>query len=394
MLPHRIRCLLGALALALGPVMAAATAQAQAIFDSQAPNVLVIDYNTGQVLLERNADEPLPPASMSKLMTLLMLFEAVEEGRVAMDTQWTVSERAYRMGGSRMFLEMRDRPTTEDLIRGIAVLSGNDASVVVAEGLAGSEEAFARLATARARQLGMENTTLVNASGWPDPQHRMSLRDLAILAQHMIDNHSRFYSYLAEERFVWNNIDQRNRLPLLGEGLGFDGLKTGHTTEAGYALTGSAVQGERRLVFVFSGLGSAQDRIREAERIVNWGFRQFSERRLAEEGQVLAEAEVWMGAERRVPLVAPRALSVLVPALSDGEMAARVEYDGPVTAPIEAGQELGRLVIELSGLEPVSHPLVAGADIASGGFVPRVRSAAIVLAGHLGLGERLGLGRQ
>ncbi|MCC5986276.1 MAG: D-alanyl-D-alanine carboxypeptidase [Pararhodobacter sp.] len=385
MLSHRIRCLLRALVVALAPVLAPAMVHAEPLFDSNAPNVLVIDYNTGQVLLDRNADEPLPPASMSKLMTLLMLFEAIEEGRVAMDTTWTVSERAYRMGGSRMFLETRDRPTTEDLIRGIAVLSGNDATVVVAEGLAGSEEAFSRLATARARQLGMENTTLVNSSGWPDPQHRMSLRDLAILAQHMIEHHSRFYAYLAEERFTWNNIEQPNRLPMLGAGLGLDGLKTGHTSEAGYALTGSAVQGERRLIFVFSGLESAQERIREAERIINWGFRQFSEQRVADEGQVLAEAEVWMGAERRVPLVAPRDLSVLVPSLSEGTLSARVDYEGPVSAPIEAGQELGRLVIELSGMAPLSYPLVAGADIARGGFVPRMRSAAIVLAGQLGL---------
>lgn len=373
------------LLLAFATLNAPLAARAQAIFDSVAPNVLVIDHNTGQVLLDRNADVPLPPASMSKLMTLLMLFEAVEDERVALDTQWTVSESAYRMRGSRMFLEMRDRPTTEDLIRGISVLSGNDATVVVAEGLAGSEEAFARLATQRARQLGMENTTLVNSSGWPDPQHRMSLRDLAILAQHIIENYPQYYSFLAEENFTWNNITQDNRLPLIGEGLGFDGLKTGHTSEAGYALTGSALQGERRLVFVFSGLDSAAERIREAERIVNWGFRQFSERRLAAEGQVLAEAEVWMGSERRVPLVAPRDLFALVPSMSAGTLTARVEYDGPVSAPIAGGQVLGRLIVELPELGPRSYPLVAGTKIEAGGFLPRMRSAATVLAMHLGL---------
>ena len=381
-MPFRhLSTLIAILALTLAPALS----RAEALLDTMAPNVLVIDHNTGQVLFERNADVPLPPASMSKLMTLLMLFEAIEDGRVAMDTEWTVSERAYRMRGSRMFLEMRHRPTTEDLIRGIAVLSGNDATVVVAEGLAGSEEAFARLATQRAQQLGMRDTNLVNSSGWPDPQHRMSLRDLAILSQHILENFPQYYRYLAEPTFTWNNISQENRLPLIGTGLGFDGLKTGHTSEAGYALTGSAAQGTRRLVFVFSGLNSAAERIREAERIVNWGFRQFTERRLAEEGQVLAEAEVWMGSERRVPLVAPRDLSVLVPAIGDSTLSARVEYDGPVSAPIAEGQALGRLVVEIAGGAPVSFPLVAGAGIDAGGFVPRLRSAATVLAGHLGL---------
>ena len=378
---RRFLPLLAILVITLAPVLS----RAEALLDTAAPNVLVIDHNTGQILFERNADVPLPPASMSKLMTLVMLFEAIEDGRVAMDTEWTVSERAYRMGGSRMFLEMRHRPTTEDLIRGIAVLSGNDATVVVAEGLAGSEEAFARLATQRAHQLGMRDTNLVNSSGWPDPQHRMSLRDLAILSQHILENFPQYYRYLAEPNFTWNNITQENRLPLIGTGMGFDGLKTGHTSEAGYALTGSAAQGTRRLIFVFSGLNSAADRIREAERIVNWGFRQFSERRLAEEGQMLAEAEVWMGAERSVPLVAPRDLSVLVPSIGNSTLNARVEYDGPLSAPIAAGQELGRLVVEFGQGGPVSFPLVAGADIDAGGFVPRLRSAAIVLAGHLGL---------
>ncbi len=375
---------LALLALALPPG-GVAPAQAQPLFDSRAPNILVIDHGTGQVLLDRNSDEPLPPASMSKLMTLLMLFEAIEDGRVAMDTTWSVSERAHTMGGSRMFLETRDRPSTEDLIRGIAVLSGNDASVVVAEGLAGSEEAFARIATARAQQLGMNNTTIANASGWPDPNHLMSLRDLATLAAHLIDNHPRFYGYLAEESFTWNNIPQPNRLPLLGTGLGLDGLKTGFTSATGNALVGSALQGNRRVIFVFSGMPSPEARAEEAERIINWAFRQFTQRRVAREGEALARAEVWMGEAREVPMVAPRALSVLMPALGEGELRARVEYDGPVEAPIVAGQELGRLVIEVPQMEDVSFPLVAGADVAAGGFVPRMRSAALVLAGHLGL---------
>jgi serine-type D-Ala-D-Ala carboxypeptidase (penicillin-binding protein 5/6) len=361
------------------------TAVAQAEYGGRAPNVLVLDYNTGQVLIERNADQPLPPASMSKLVTLEMLFEALEEGRVNMDTTWNVSQRAHAMGGSRMFLELRHRPTTEDLIRGIAVLSGNDASVVVAEGLFGSEEAYAVQATQRMRAMGMHNTTIMNSSGWPHPEHRMSLRDLAVLSEHMIRRFPQYYAYLAERDFTWNNITQPNRVPLLNAGVGLDGLKTGHTNEAGYALAGSAVQGDRRIIFVFSGLDSAQARVEEAERIINWAFRQFSERRLAEPGQTLAEADVWMGAARRVPLVPAAAVSVLVPMTATGEIRARIEYDGPVTAPIARGQTLGQLFVAVPGSGEARFALVAGADVAEGGFLTRLRSAALVLGDRLGL---------
>lgn len=377
----RLSALISVAAVALS----AFAAQAQVAYEGRSPNALVIDYNTGQILFEQNADVPLPPASMSKLMTLNMLFEAIDDGRVQLDTTFTVSERAHAMGGSRMFLETRDRPTAEDLIRGIAVLSGNDATVVVAEGLAGSEEAFARLATARARQLGMENTTLVNASGWPHPEHRMSLRDLATLAQHILEEHGEYYPYLAEREFTWNNITQPNRVPLLGAGLGLDGLKTGHTSEAGYALTGSAVQGNRRVIFVFSGLDSERERLEEAERIINWSFRQFAEYRVTVEGQVLAEADVWMGAQSTVPLVAPRDHEVLIPVFTEDQITARVAFDSPIPAPISEGQELARLIVSVPGMADFELPLVAGHAVEEGGFVPRMRSAAIVLAGHLGL---------
>lgn len=360
-------------------------ALAQAEYGGRAPNVLVLDYNTGQVLIERNADVPLPPASMSKLVTLEMLFEALDEGRVDMDTTWTVSQRAHAMGGSRMFLELRHRPTTEDLIRGIAVLSGNDASVVVAEGLFGSEEAFAVQATERMRQLGMQNTTITNSSGWPHPEHRMSLRDIAILSEHMIRRFPQFYAYLAEREFTWNNISQPNRVPLLNAGIGLDGLKTGHTSEAGYALAGSAVQGDRRIIFVFSGLSSARERVEEAERIINWAFRQFSERRLAEPGQALAQADVWMGEARRVPMVPQDPVAVLVPLTATGEIRARIEYEGPITAPIARGQPLGQLYVSVPGSGEARFPLVAGADVPEGGFLIRLRSAAQVLGDRLGL---------
>lgn len=373
---------MAALVVLLSMVLAGA---ARADYGGRAPNVLVLDFNTGQVLYERNADVPLPPASMSKLVTLEMLFEALDEGRVTMDTTWGVSQRAHAMGGSRMFLELRHRPTTEDLIRGIAVLSGNDASVVVAEGLYGTEEAYAAQATARMRAMGLANTNIVNASGWPHPDHRMSLRDLAILSEHMIRRFPQYYAYLAEREFTWNNITQPNRVPLLTAGVGLDGLKTGHTNEAGFALAGSAVQGERRIIFVFSGLETAQQRVEEAERIINWAFRQFTERRLAEPGQTIAEAEVWMGAARSVALVPAAPVAVLMPVTATGEITARVEYDGPVTAPVAQGQPLGRLVVSVPGSGEARFTLVAGAEVAAGGVMARLRSAALVLGDRLGL---------
>jgi D-alanyl-D-alanine carboxypeptidase (penicillin-binding protein 5/6) len=370
----------------IAAILLAGAALAQNPYGGLAPNVLVMDHNTGQILYEQNADVPLPPASMSKLVTLEMLFEALAQGRVQMDTTWRVSERAHAMGGSRMFLETRDRPTTEDLIRGIAVLSGNDASVVVAEGLYGSEEAYARAATERMRAMGMRHTTIVNSSGWPHPDHRMSLRDLAILARYMIDTFPQYYTYLSEREFTWNNITQPNRVPLLTAGLGVDGLKTGHTSEAGYALTGSAVQGDRRVIFVFSGLETARQRTEEAERIINWAFRSFAERRLAEPGQVIGQAEVWMGAATRVDLVSTVPVRVLVPALTEvGQISARIEYDGPLAAPVSEGQAVARLVVTVPQFGEATFPLVARTAVAEGGVIARLRSAAVLL------GERLGL---
>lgn len=378
-----LHALLAGLILVVGLV----PAMAQSPYGGRAPNFLVLDVSSGQILAEQNADIPLPPASMSKLLTLAMLFDALRDGRVQMDTTWSVSARAHAMGGSRMFLETRDRPTTEDLIRGIAVVSGNDASVVVAEGLAGSEDNFSAVAQARARQIGMTQTTITNSSGWPDPRHRMSLRDLAILSLYLATEHAAYYHYLGETEFTWNGITQPNRVPLLGAGAGVDGLKTGHTEEAGYALAGSAFQGDRRIVFVFSGLGSIIERIEETERIVTWAFRQFAARTILREGQAIAQADVWMGAVPHVDLVAPRDLRVLVPAIQQGDIAARVEYDGPLSAPVAAGAEVARLIVEVPGLpQPFTLPLVTGSDVAEGGMLTRVQAALSVLGGHLGLG--------
>jgi len=348
-------------------------------FVTRATSAYMVDLGTGTVLLNKNADEALPPASMSKLMTLEMLFEAIKEGRVSLNTPFSVSQRAYEMGGSRMFLELRDRPTAEELIRGISIMSGNDAAVVVAEGLAGTEEAYARMATQRAREMGMSNTTIMNASGWPDPNHLMSKRDLVTLAAFMIKEHPEFYPYLSEREFTWNGITQSNRVPLLGAGVGLDGLKTGFTSAAGYSLTGSAQQGGRRIVFAFGGLTSELERRQEAESIINWAFRQFAEVTVAQPDTVLAEAPVWLGAADTVPLVVAEEARALVPAIGSDTLTARVEYNGPLPAPIAKGDVLGKLVVELPEMDSVSFDLVAGADVAEGGFMVRAQAAALRL---------------
>ncbi|MDX5357676.1 MAG: D-alanyl-D-alanine carboxypeptidase [Rhodobacterales bacterium] len=369
--------------LALG--LALLTALPVQAFETRARAAWIYDMTTGSVLLEKDADLPLPPASMSKLMTLLMLFEAVRDGRVTMETEFTVSSRAKAMGGSTMFLNEGDRPTVRELIQGIIVNSGNDACVVVAEGLAGSEEAFARLATQRAQALGMTNTTLANASGWPDPRHRMSVRDLGILARHLIEDFPQHYSHFSETEFDYKNrapANARNRNPLLALNVGADGLKTGHTEEAGYGLVGSAMQGDRRVIFVITGLASDVDRAQESERIVNWAFRQFSLRTIAPAGVKVADAPVWMGEQPVVGLVPEREVKVLVPALHGDGVSARVDWQGPLKAPLATGQAVGELVVTVPEMPEVRVPVLVAADVPPAGFLRRVGTAAKVLAGR------------
>ncbi|MGX9354743.1 D-alanyl-D-alanine carboxypeptidase family protein [Roseobacteraceae bacterium S113] len=365
-------------------LFAALLMQPASAFETRATSAFVVDMTTGTVLLNKNADQPLPPASMSKLMTLYMAFEAVRDGRLRLDEKLPVSSHAMSFGGSTMFLDTTDRVSVEDLIRGIIVLSGNDACVVIAEALSpdGTEAGFARLMTQRAQQLGMTNSTFANSSGWPAAGHRMSMRDLALLGRLLIKDFPEFYPLFAEREFAFDGRapqNVRNRNPILGLGIGADGLKTGHTREAGYGLVGSAKQGERRVVFVVSGLQSAQARAEESEAIVNWAFRQFAQTNLLDAGDVVAQADVWMGAEHTVGLTPAEDVSLLVPVLAGNEIDAEVVFDGPVAAPISQGQNLGEMIITLEGLPEQRIPLVADRDVAAGGFMSRVTTAAKIL---------------
>ena len=327
------------------------------------------------VLLEKNADTPIPPASMSKLMTLYMLFEAIRDGRVTKATEFLVSPHAQSMEGSRMFVEAGTKVTVGDLIHGIIVQSGNDACVVVAEGLAGSEPVFAEQMTKRARDLGMMNSHFANASGLPDPGQTMSPEDLVILARHLIHDFPDEYHYFSETEFTWNNIKQANRNPLLELGLGVDGLKTGHTAEAGYGLVGSAVQNGQRMVFMVGGLANDAERATETQAIVKWAYGAFDTVRFYDEGAQVAEADVWLGAVPKVALVAPKTLQMLVPREERPGMKARVVYNAPIEAPIAKGQKLGSLEVVVPGKDPVAFDLVAAADVGRGGLMTRIKAA-------------------
>jgi D-alanyl-D-alanine carboxypeptidase (penicillin-binding protein 5/6) len=359
----------------------AGMAAAQA-FETRAAAAYVVDHNTGQALLSRSADLPLPPASMSKLMTLNMVFEALEDGRLALDTRLPVSQHAMDYGGSTMFLNTQDRVTVEDLIRGIVVLSGNDASAVFAEALSpdGTEDGFARMMTERAQELGMVNSSFRNSNGWPAAGQVMSMRDLGLLAERLITVFPQYYSYFAETEFAFDGRapDNRfNRNPLLTLNIGADGLKTGHTQEAGFGLTGSAAQGARRVTFVITGLDTAQDRADEAERIVNWAFRQFAEREVARADTAVAQALVFMGTADAVDLAPAEDLVLLIPVTQGETVEAEVVYDGPIAAPITAGQELGHMIIRIEGFDDQIVPLVAMNDVSQGG--PWIRFSAAVV---------------
>ena len=359
-------------------------------FENRIKSGFVMDQGTGTILLSKNADVPLPPASMSKLMTLYMAFEAINEGRLTMDEKLKVSSHAMSYGGSTMFLDTTDRVSVSDLLRGIIVLSGNDACAVIAEALSpdGTEAGFARLMTRKARQMGMTNSTFANSNGWPAAGQRMSMRDLALLANHLITDYPEFYPMFAEQEFKFDGRapqNTQNRNPLLKLGIGADGLKTGHTQEAGYGLVGSAQQGDRRVIFVISGLESAKDRAEVSEQIVNWAFRQFSERTIAKHGDRVAEAEVWMGAEQTVGLTPETDLNLLLPVLSKDSVDAEVIYNGPVEAPVAKGDLLAELVIKPADMPEIRVPLVANEAVAAGGFMVRVTTAAKLLMQQFGL---------
>jgi serine-type D-Ala-D-Ala carboxypeptidase (penicillin-binding protein 5/6) len=338
-------------------------AQAAPVIETQAEEAFLVDSETGAVLLDKNADQPMPPSSMSKMMTTYVVFDRLQDKRLSLDDTFTVSEKAWRMGGSKMFVEVGSQVRVEDLLRGVIVQSGNDACIVLAEGIAGSEEAFAEQMNAAAQEIGLTSSTFTNATGWPDPNQRVTARDLAVLAQRIIQDHSEYYHYYAEKEFTWSDIRQGNRNPLLYRSISADGLKTGHTEEAGYGLTASAVQDGRRLILVVNGLPSMQARADESDRLLSWGFREFDNYALFKAGDTVDTAAVWLGAEETVPLVIANDLKVTLPRTDRNGMRISVVYDGPIPAPIPAGEEIAKLRVTWPDGVPVEVPLQAGKDI-------------------------------
>lgn len=343
--------------------------------ETSAKQAILLDTRTGAILLEKASDELMHPSSMSKLMTVYMVFERLGEGSLKLEDTMRVSEKAWRMGGSKMFVNVDSLVTVEDLLRGVIVQSGNDASIVLAEGLASSEEAFAEEMTRRARELGMYDSTFKNATGWPDPEHLVSSRDIAILAQHIIHDFPDYYHYFSETTFTYNKIKQGNRNPLLYRGAGADGLKTGHTEAAGFGLVASSERNGRRLVLVVNGLDSVSARSREAERLLDFGFREFKNYELFGEGETVDEAPVWLGEANTVPLVLDAPLTITMQRKARRDMKVAVQMDKQVPAPVKKGDRVATLVITAPDSETIERPLFAAQDVDRRGLVGRVTAA-------------------
>lgn len=369
-------------------ILSAAALPAQAAaptFTTPAPVAFIKDLSSGAVLFARDADRRIPPASMAKMMTTHVAFDLIEKGELRLDKMLTVSEETWRRwhgpaAGSTMFLSVNQQVSVENLLHGIVTLSGNDACVVLAEGISGTEEAFVNLMNNQARDLGMANSRFGNSNGWPDEGRTYTTaRDLATLAENTIRRHPKLYKqFYAQPAFTWgatmggDPISQPNRNPILGKVTGADGLKTGHTDEAGYGFTGSAEQGGRRLVMVLAGLGSFNERISESENFMNWGFRAWQAKPLFAKGRRIAEAQVQLGTEASVGLVAPRDLAVTIPAGLGGDMNVKVVYNGPVKAPIVANQHIADLVVTTPDAPPQIMPLVAAQGVETAGFFGRM----------------------
>lgn len=357
-------------------LLVAFAARPSAAFETSARAAIVIDHRTGQELFAKNADIPLPPASMSKLVTALLVFEEIKAGRLKLDDTLPVSEKAWRTGGSKMFVKIGDRVRVEDLLRGMIIQSGNDACVVLAEALAGSEAAFAERATRRAREIGLTQTRLKNATGLPDPEHLMSVRDLAKVASWIIREHPDFYRYYGEKEFEYAKIRQPNRNPLLQAGVpGVDGVKTGYTEEAGYGLVVSAERDGRRLIAVLAGLETLRQRRSEAELLLEYAFREFQEYKLFGAGETVVEVPVWMGDAATVPAVPAELVGVTMRREARKDLKVTARFEAPLPAPVAAGQEIGRLEIVLPDRPAVVVPLLAGRAVERAGLLGRLTGA-------------------
>ncbi len=345
-------------------------------FEGEAPTAILIEASSGSVLFEKNADELRAPSSMMKLMTVEVVFHAIKQGDVKLTDEYTVSENAWRKGGapaggSTMFAALHSKISVDDLLHGAIIQSGNDACMVLAEGLAGNETAFAEMMTKRARELGLTQSTFANSNGLPNPGNKMTVRELAKLARHIIQTYPEFYPLFGEREFTWNKIRQPNRNPLLTALEGADGLKTGYTKEGGYGMVGSAVQNGTRLIVVINGLEDPEDRASEAKKMLEWGFRNFETRTLFAAQQPIGYARVFGGDSRSVQLASPEPIRVMVQKNGNDKLIARMVYNGPVRAPIETGQPVGVVKVWRGANIAVEAPLYAAEPVGKGSTMRR-----------------------
>ena len=343
-------------------------AQAQVPLETVAKNAYIVDYETGQVLFNKAGDEKMPTSSMSKTMTMYMVFDALKSGKLTLEQELPVSENAWRMQGSKMFVAINSQIKVSDLIKGVIVQSGNDACIVLAEGVAGSEENFAVLMNEKAKEIGMANSNFTNASGWPDDNHYSTPRDLALMATYLISHYPEDYKYYSEKEFTYNNITQGNRNPLLYANMGADGVKTGHTDVAGYGLIGSAVRDGRRVVMVINGTKSMQERADEAKKLIEWALVSFKTVDIAKQGKVYAEAPVVLGAATNVPLTIGKDVRMTIPFQDVKAVKMQASYQVPLKAPVKAGDEIGKLSIQVGQLPAQLVPLLAAQDVPASGF--------------------------
>jgi serine-type D-Ala-D-Ala carboxypeptidase (penicillin-binding protein 5/6) len=353
-------------------------------FQTSIPAAILMDPDSDSILFEKNGDQPVAPASLAKLMTLEYVFNELKQGHIKLDDTYIISENAWRKGGapshgSTMYAAIHSQVQLGDLIHGIIVDSANDACIAIAEGLAGNETAFGALLTKRAREIGLDNSTFTNAEGYSDPNLRVTVRDMAQLARHIMQTYPDFYPYFAEREFTWNNIRQQNRNPLLGMGINADGLKTGETTEAGFNLVGSAVQNNLRLIVVVTGAKSDKERGDEARKLLDWGFHGFETRVLFAEGQTIGAAKVFGGDSSYVSLIGPGTISLMMPRNNSERLLARIVYTGPVPAPVAKGQPIGKLRVWRGDNLALEVPLTAAEDIGKGTMSQRAMDGATEL---------------
>ncbi len=331
--------------------------------NTSAKQAIILDYETGQVLLDKSAQSQMPTSSMSKVMMTYMVFDALKQGRIDMDSEMRVSEKAWAKGGSKMFVPQGKKVKVEDLLRGVIIQSGNDATIVLAEGLEGSEDAFAVAMTEKAKEIGMKNSNFKNASGWPDPDHYSTAEDLAIMARRMIEDFPEHYKMFSEKEFTFSNIKQQNRNPLLYKNIGADGLKTGHTEVGGYGLIGTAKKDGRRVMMVINGLDSESARSEESTRLIEWALNDFTNVELVKKGQQITQVPVAMGKVEVVPALINEDIKITVPKVPKDSYSVEVKYNSPLVAPIKAGQEIGTFKVIIPDAQTMTYPLLAGQDI-------------------------------